>query len=63
MYRKSIKLAAVGGIVLTLASSAAFAEGTAAQRQACTPDVFGCAAISSRMSARSSLVCEAMKPG
>ncbi|MEK9285172.1 MULTISPECIES: hypothetical protein [unclassified Bradyrhizobium] len=40
MYRKSIKLAAVGGIVLTLASSAAFAEGTAAQRQACTPDVF-----------------------
>jgi hypothetical protein len=40
MYRKSINLAAVGGIVLTLASSAAFAEGTAAQRQACTPDVF-----------------------
>jgi hypothetical protein len=40
MYRTSIKLAAIGGIVLTLASSAAFAEGTSAQRQACTPDVF-----------------------
>jgi hypothetical protein len=40
MYRTSTKLIAISTVALTLGGGAAFAEGTAAQRNACRPDVF-----------------------
>jgi hypothetical protein len=40
MYRSSTRLIAIVTVTIALSGSAAFAEGTAAQRNACRPDVF-----------------------
>ncbi len=40
MYLTSTKLIAIVTVTLTLGAGAASAEGTAAQRNACRPDVF-----------------------